>query len=399
MQERGLAALVVLAMDRYTPAMLYCTGQNIGHGIYVRGADGRAHLVHDAMERDQAARAGCDTSEFSQHGMVKIAQEEPGQPEVMGRLIGELCAQLGVKGRVAFYGPVDLGQAFRVLERALAVHPEMSVDRGAPDVLMVARTTKDTAEVEAIRRAGEGCTAALARLREFLAGLRPAGETFTANGDRPVKLGDLRALIGEELLRHGALAIEEAIVSQGRDAGVPHNRGNDAEPLRRGAPLMVDIFPAPAGGGYHFDVTRTYCVGTPGEELRRLHRDVYDAFRTALDTLRVGEPCRSYQEKVCDLFESRGYPTLRQNPGLHEGYIHNLGHGVGLDVHEAPRLGGPPTNVQTLEPGMVVTIEPGLYYPSRGLGVRIEDLVWVREDGSIENLTRIPYALEVTASA
>ena len=75
--------------------------------------------------------------------------------------------------------------------------------------------------------------------------------------------------------------------------------------------------------------------------------------------------------------------------------MHGLGHGVGLAVHEAPRLGGPPSNTQALEPGMVITVEPGLYYPSRGLGVRIEDLVLVREDGRMENLTPARYELIV----
>src|SRR5262249_61559264 len=74
---------------------------------------------------------------------------------------------------------------------------------------------------------------------------------------------------------------------------------------------------------------------------------------------------------------------------------HGLGHGVGLAVHEGPRLGGPTTNTALLEPGHVVSVEPGLYYPSRGLGVRIEDLVAVRADGAIENLTPAPYELEV----
>jgi Xaa-Pro aminopeptidase len=395
LQQRGLGGLVVLAMDRYTPAMHYCTGQAIGHGIYLRGSDGRAHLVHDAMERDQAAKAGCDTSEFSQHGTVKLANEEPGPPEVMGRLIGELCAQLGIEGKVAFYGPVDLGTGWRVLHRALEVRPEIGIDRGAYDVLAEARTTKEPDELEAIRRAGKGSEAALARLRDYLRGLKPEGNYFRENGSGPVKLGDLRALLGEELLHHGALELAEAIVSQGRDAGVPHNRGNDTEPLRRGAPILVDIFPAPAGGGYHFDVTRTYCLGRPSDELHKLYEDVRDAFRQAMETLHGGEPCRAYQERTCDLFESRGHVTLRQNPGAHEGYIHGLGHGVGLDVHEAPRLGGPASNTQKLEPGMVVTVEPGLYYPSRGLGVRIEDLVAVRPDGGIENLAHIPYDLEI----
>jgi len=75
--------------------------------------------------------------------------------------------------------------------------------------------------------------------------------------------------------------------------------------------------------------------------------------------------------------------------------VHGLGHGVGLAVHEAPRLGGPPSNTQTLAPGMVITIEPGLYYPSKGMGVRIEDLVLVRADGTFENLTLLPYELEI----
>jgi Xaa-Pro aminopeptidase len=180
---------------------------------------------------------------------------------------------------------------------------------------------------------------------------------------------------------------------------VPHNRGNDAEPLRAGAPLLVDIFPGEAGGGYHSDLTRTFCLGAAPDPLKRLYGDVHDAFRLAMDQLKVGEACRSYQERVCELFEQRGHTTPRTNDTAQEGYVHGLGHGVGLQVHEAPRLGGPPSNTQVLEPGMVITVEPGLYYPSRDLGVRIEDLVLVREDGSFENLTPASYELEIRPGA
>src|SRR5204863_2697651 len=123
--------------------------------------------------------------------------------------------------------------------------------------------------------------------------------------------------------------------------------------------------------------------------------DVREAFDMAMSSIRAGEACRSYQEKVCELFESQGHPTQRTSDTVQEGYVHGLGHGVGLAVHEAPRLGGPPSNTQKLEPGMVITVEPGLYYPSRGMGVRIEDLVLVRSDGSFENLTPAPYDLEI----
>jgi len=200
-------------------------------------------------------------------------------------------------------------------------------------------------------------------------------------------------------LEHGLSEDGESIVSQGRDAGVPHNRGNDAETLRAGTPILVDIFPGETGGGYHSDLTRTFCLGKAPEPLKRLYGDCDEAFRAAITTLKVGEPCRSYQERVCELYEKRGHPTLRTSDRAEEGYVHGLGHGVGLAVHEAPSLGGPPSNVQTLAPGMVITVEPGLYYPSKGMGVRIEDLVLVKSDGSFENLTPAPYDLEIEPRA
>jgi Xaa-Pro aminopeptidase len=277
----------------------------------------------------------------------------------------------------------------------VAHHGDLHVDRTFPDILTVARMTKDPEELELIRRSSQGAVAAIEKLRSHLGTLKRKGDHFHANGSGPVTLGALRRLLLHEFLEHG-LEGGDTIVSHGRDAGVPHNRGNDSDLLRAGVPLLIDIFPGEAGGGYHSDLTRTYCMGPAPEDLKRVHQDVHDAFRLAVDTLKVGEPCRIYQEKVCDLFERRGHATLRTDETTEEGYVHGLGHGVGLSVHEAPRLGGPPSNTQLLEPRMVVTVEPGLYYPSRGMGVRIEDLVWIRDDGSPENLTPASYDFEIT---
>ena len=399
MRERGLAGLVVLAHDRYSPAMYYATGQRIMHGIYFRGPDGRAHLIHDPMERDQAALVGCDHSAFSQHGLNRMSEEEGSPLLGLGRLIGQTCTTLGMNGAIAFYGDTGLGAAWQIVGRAIEANPALSVDRSQPDLMAVARTTKDEDEIAAIRRAAAGAVAAIAKLREYLASLERDGATFRRNGSGAVTLGDLRRLINATFLEHGLGEDGESIVSQGRDAGVPHNRGNDAEPLRAGAPLLVDIFPGEAGGGYHSDLTRTFCLGPAPDPLKRVYGDVNDAFRLAMDTLKTGERCRAYQESVCTLFEERGHATLRTDEHAQEGYVHGLGHGVGLAVHEAPRLGGPPSNAETLKPGMVITVEPGLYYPSRGIGVRIEDLVLVRSDGTFENLTPAPYDLEIEVRA
>ena len=179
-----------------------------------------------------------------------------------------------------------------------------------------------------------------------------------------------------------------------RDAGVPHNRGNDADRLRAGTPILVDIFPAEPSG-YHSDMPRTFCIGPAPAPLRELYDDVKRAFDAAMKAVVVGVNCREPQEITQGVFEARGHDTLRTKPGCEEGYVHGLGHGVGLSVHESPRLGGPPSNTATVTPRMVLTVEPGLYYPSRGLGARIEDLIYVRPDGAIENLTPCSYELEV----
>ena len=397
MQQRGLAGLVVFAYDRYSPAFYYATGQKIHLGMYVRSADGRAHLVHDPMERDQAAAVGCDCSTFPQHRLNALIDKEGHPARAYGSIMADALAGLAIQGPVAFFGDLSAGFAVELLERVSSANPQVSVDRSHPDVMTLARTTKSAEEVAMIRRSAEGAVAAIERLRKHLGTLRREGEHFR-NGGGPVTLGSLRHLLHEEFLAHG-LEGGDTIVSQGRDAGVPHNRGNDAELLRAGAPLLVDIFPGEAGGGYHSDLTRTFCLGPAPDPLKRLYGDVHDAFQLAMNELRVGEACRSYQERVCELFEQRGHTTPRTNETTQEGYVHGLGHGVGLAVHEAPRLGGPPSNTQVLEPGMVITVEPGLYYPSRDLGVRIEDLVLVREDGSFENLTPAPYDLEIRPGA
>ena len=399
MQERGLAGLVVLADDRYSPAMYYVTGSRITHGIYFRANDGHAHIIVNPFERDSTATVGCEVSTFPQHSLNRLSEEEGGMALGLGRLIGETCATLGMNGNVAFYGETSLGRAWQIVERARRVNAAISVDGTLPDLLAAARTTKDPAEIAAIRRAAAGAVDAVNRVREYLRSLRPAGDAFRHGVSSPARLGDLRRLIHAAFLEHGLSEDGESIVSQGRDAGVPHNRGNDEDLIRSGTPILVDIFPGEIGGGYHSDITRTFCLGHAPEPLKKLYGDCSDAFQAAMKSLKVGESCRSYQEKVCDLYEQRGHATLRTSDRAEEGYVHGLGHGVGLAVHEAPSLGGPPSNLQTLAPGMVITVEPGLYYPSKGMGVRIEDLVLVKSDGSFENLTPAPYELEIEIGA
>ncbi len=396
MHERGLAGLVVLAHDRYSPAMHYTTGQRVFHGIYFRAADGGAHLIHDPMERDQAARVGCEISGYPQHGFVALAEQEGGQARAIGRLIGETCASLGMRGAVAMFGETGLSTAWQIVGRALEVNPELRLDATQPDVLSLARATKDDDEIEAIRRASVGTVKAMQAVRDQLASLTRDGDAFRAPGiTGPVKLGDLRRTVHRVFAEHRLAEDGESIIAQGRDAGVPHNRGDDDAPVRAGQSIIVDLFPGEAGGGYHSDMTRTFCVGKAPDPLRRIHDEVLGAYHAAMAAYRVGERCRAYQDLVCERFEKAGHATRRTNDAVSEGYVHNLGHGIGLSVHESPLLGGAASNPQIVEDRMAITVEPGLYYPSRGMGVRIEDLIIARADGKHENLTPFPYDLEI----
>jgi Xaa-Pro aminopeptidase len=203
-------------------------------------------------------------------------------------------------------------------------------------------------------------------------------------------LGDLKRFVSSEIARLGMIEDHETILSQGRDAGVPHSRGDASARVVPSSPIVLDIFPLDKTTGYFFDLTRTFCIGPIPDELQRMHEEVLEAFTRARDTMRAGTRAASYQALVCAYFEERGHATLRSNPKTMNGYVHSLGHGVGLDIHEKPSFSL--LQEDMVEEGDILTIEPGLYYPERGLGVRIEDTFVVTADG-VESLCRGGYGL------
>ena len=156
---------------------------------------------------------------------------------------------------------------------------------------------------------------------------------------------------------------------------------------------MFDIFPQEAGGGYFFDMTRTFVLGEASQEILDSYKTLEECYDAVAPTLEMGEKASVYQTRTCDFFEARGIETPRTDPHVRNGYVHSLGHGIGLDVHEKPTLSDFSGNTDTLVPGSIFTVEPGLYYPDKGYGMRIEDVYYVHEDGTVENLTNFPRGL------
>ena len=177
--------------------------------------------------------------------------------------------------------------------------------------------------------------------------------------------------------------VRDTIVASGGQGADPHHSGEG--PLVANVPIIVDIFPQDKVSGYHADMTRTWVKGTPSSETLRRYDVTVKAMETAIKMIKPGVTGNEIHNVVCDIYEEAGYETLRSNPATGTGFIHSTGHGVGLDIHEFPRINSEHVVLQT---GNVITVEPGLYDPIEG-GIRVEDLILVTKSG-YENLTRYP---------
>jgi Xaa-Pro aminopeptidase len=188
-------------------------------------------------------------------------------------------------------------------------------------------------------------------------------------------------------LEAGAISLN-TIAAGGDQACDPHERGTG--PLRPHELIIVDIFPRVTATGYHGDMTRTFLRGHASEAQRALVAAVRDAQLAALGKVRTGANGRDVHQACVDIFTSRGYRTKRTPRGS-VGFFHGTGHGLGLDIHEPPRMSGAVD--YALKKGSVVTVEPGLYYPGLG-GCRIEDVVQVT-DAKPRMLSAYPYDWEL----
>jgi Xaa-Pro aminopeptidase len=349
--------------------------------IFLRAA-GKRYLAVSALEYGRAEKEAPvdELVSFDELELTRLARELKSGARAFAAATARLLQRAGADGSPVTVPP-HFGVAYADELRARGVRIEAD-GRLFADLRRV-KTQGEISHIEEAQRATEeACAYAAQVLREAEVAddgtLRWRGETLTSEL--------LRAEIEVELLRRGCDA-EGTIAAGGPQAADPHQRGSG--PLRAGEAIILDIFPRGQKGRYHADMTRTFVKGEPGEELQNMYEAVLEAQETALSMIRAGVNGRDVHEKVSDILHERGYKTGKhdQRPGepLTEGFFHGTGHGVGLEVHEAPRVS---TFDEELRAGDVVTVEPGLYTPGVG-GVRIEDLVVVTEDGC-RNLTRFP---------
>jgi Xaa-Pro aminopeptidase len=259
----------------------------------------------------------------------------------------------------------------------LAVRPRADLYRRERRI----KTEQEVEWIAATERAGMD---ALQRAVDILAGAEIRDGLLWHQG-RPLSGDDLVLAVESRLLELGCTTTD-SICCGGPESADPHRRTSQV--IRAGLPVVLDIFPFDKTTRYWGDMTRTVVRGTPPAEVEAMWEAVLEAQQAGLDAVRPGANGRDVHYACCEVFARRGYGSL---PKPYRGiesearFIHGTGHGLGLEIHEYPRVGDVDV---TLEVGDVVTVEPGLYHPRLG-GIRIEDLVVVTEDGC-RNLTTLP---------
>ena len=312
---------------------------------------------------------GLDIVLIEEIGFDELLATGIDRPSIERELVLRACRHAGVAEAVvprAF--PLDTADHLRA--NGIELRPD-------GDVFDERRRVKTSEELEGIERAQRGVEAAMDGIR---ARLREEGDVTSE---------ELQGIALRTFTEHGLTAPDSLIVSHGAQTAIGHEAGHGR--IEPGEPIVCDLFPQDSVSGCFTDMTRTFCIGEPPDELVEFHRLCRESLDRVYDSIRAGITGKELHAISCEPFEAAGFKTqLSKQPGevLDEGYFHSLGHGVGLEVHEEPGLG---RSGGELVEGDVVAIEPGIYRKDFG-GCRLEDIVRVTADGC-ERITEYQYDL------
>ena len=343
---------------------------------------GKGYLAVSSLEYGRAEKEAPvdELLSYEELDIIGLSRELKSGARAYAVAVANLLEELGASNSPIVV-PADFGVVYADELRARGI--TLTPDGKLFDGLRRAKTEEEISSIQKTQSMVEAaCAHAVGILEE--SGIEDDG-TLEWRGDT-LTSELLRSEIDVELLRRGCAA-DGTIVAGGPQAADPHERGHG--PLRAGESIIVDIFPVDLSTRYYSDMTRTFVKGEPNEGLQEMYDAVLESQEAALSMIRAGVNGRDVHRKVADILHEAGYKTnvhdQESGKPLTEGFFHSTGHGVGLEIHEAPSVS---LADEELVPGDVISVEPGVYDPKIG-GVRIEDLVVVTEDGC-RNLTTFP---------
>lgn len=364
-------AQIIYAASAHCADMLYATRMNVPDPFLWARIRGRTYAVLSDLELDRGRREATVLSVIPLSSLERAATARRRHRPSTAASIAQFLRGRRVRA-VEVPRNFPLGLAAELRRLGIGVRP-------ARGPFFPARASKTPEEIAAIRNAQQAAEAAMSRAEEILRSSRPTRGGRLRHAGKSLTSEFLQTEINACLARMGATA-SHTIVAGGIQACDPHEAGHG--PLPAHLPIIIDIFPRVGRTGYWGDITRTFVRGTPSDSARALYDTVLAAQERALAQIRAGADGKYIQQDTRAFFDSKGF-TTGEKQGRRIGFFHGLGHGVGLEIHESPRIADGP-----LPDRAVVSIEPGLYYPGIG-GVRIEDLVVVTSRG-YTNLTTYP---------
>ena len=378
-----MSSVLIIGDTMRNPEMRHEVPIGIPDPFLYAEVDGRRIVAISSMEaiRVEGLGTGLDVHTFEEYGADELRRTHRDRHAFARELIVRAVKGLGIeKAAVPGKFPVQHSDAIREAGVELVVDQQHFDER---------RRRKSGHELEGIRRAQKAAEAGVATARELLARAERANGTLKLDG-KPLTCELMKEHVQGAFLAHGAIA-EEMILSHGAQTAVGHDMGSGQ--IAADDVVMLDLFPVDLESGCFADLTRTVAFGEIPEELKTWHALCREALDLVSAEVRPGVHGSELHRLVSEFFSDRGFPTILTKPDgevLTDGFYHGLGHGVGLEVHEAPSLG---IIGEELVPGDVITLEPGLYRQGFG-GVRVEDLLLVTDDG-YERLTDCPYELEL----
>ena len=370
-----LARLIVAPSDTDAD-MLYATRIFIGDPFIFLQQKGKRTLVLSDLEIDRAKK-NAKADEFVMFNQLeREIQGKAKKAPPYEKVLAHFLTKRGVK-RALVPANFPLGFANEIKRNGIALETSNGL-------FWPAREKKTAEEIRLLERALRMTETGMKRGMEILKASKPGtGKKLKWSG-KTLTSEILRAEIDSEILRAGGVPTN-TIVAGGDQACDPHERGFG--PLRADSLIILDIFPRDGKTGYWGDMTRTVVRGRASEQQRKLWEAVKAGQTLALKRIKAGVDGMSIHQAITELFERRGFPTEVRN-GRRVGFFHGTGHGLGLEIHEYPRL-----QKVVLKAGQCLTVEPGLYYPGIG-GARIEDVVIVEKTGC-RILSRFPKQLEI----
>lgn len=391
--------LLIVADSDHDANMLYATGMFAPDAFIYFRHRGRSFVVMSDLEIDRARREAHVDEVISLTEILRPLEKRMGRRAKFGDIIAAVFRKRRItSARVPPNFP--LVHALHLREHGIRVWTDDTP-------VFPQRELKHPREVRAIENALRTTEAGLAAGISMIRTARIGRDGRLMLGGSPLTSERVRTEIDVAMIRLGGIGAH-TIVAGGEQACDPHECGSGTLYARKA--IILDVFPRDERSGYYGDMTRTVVHGKASEALRRQFEAVRDAQRTALRTIRAGVDGRTVHRAVQKVFKERGFKTgslergassvkrddiskpSRPTPNIdrQQGFFHGTGHGLGLQVHEAPRMGAVPCRLRA---GHVVTVEPGLYYHGVG-GIRIEDVVLVTT-GGCRLLSRFPVTLEI----